>query len=125
MGALKEHWRLRFLSNNHLDSYFIAPRCLRVALFPSPRCVYFEHILALVANPDTMSSDGSSEDQSHDIVIQTAILKVGDVESCSNVSLSRCMSCFSFPYHMCPAPSTMPRYAAGLTIDQRSYLYSQ
>lgn len=68
------------LSDDNLHGYFIAPRSFRVALLPSSYCIYFEHIVACVADLDAMSGDGSAEDQSHNIVVQTAMLEVGDVK---------------------------------------------
>ena len=68
-------------SDDNLHSDLIAPRRLRVTLFPGSRCVDFEHVLASIADLDAVSGNRTSENQSHNIFIKVTMLQVRNVET--------------------------------------------
>ena len=68
-------------SDDNLHSDLIAPRRLRVTLFPGSCCVDFEHVLASIADLDAVSGKRTSENQSHNIFIKVTVLQVRNVET--------------------------------------------
>lgn len=67
--------------DNHLDAHFVTPRSLLPSLFPGPSKVDFEHVLAHFADFDTVERDGPAKHRSQKIVLDGALLKVGNVEA--------------------------------------------
>lgn len=77
---------VHYLSNNNFHGYFVTPGCLRITFFPCSCSVYLEHIFTSVTDLDTMFRNGSSKDQSHDVVVQIAVFEIGDVKTFETIS---------------------------------------
>jgi len=75
-------------SDDNLYGDLVAPGCFRITLFPGSCCIDFEHVFADVADLDAVPSNWTPKYQSHNILVEIAVLQVGDVKTLGDQRLS-------------------------------------
>lgn len=102
------------LPNHNLDGDLVAPSGVLVGLLPRPDSVDLEYVLALLIDFDAFGGNGPPKYDGHEVILDRALLEIGDVETC-DVSAHSAGNMIFFnrkvrePYHRCPRPSARSR----------------